>query len=565
ATWTETRETTNRVQVTNGLFAVQLGAVTPLSASLFSGNDVYFEITLPTPGTATCSTASCATWESAMTPRQKMATSAYAFNSETLDGLDSTAFGQLSAANTWTSTNTFNNAVSINNTVNVQSSSATAFSVGYGINPTLSVDNSSNRVNIGSTTTDANAFLLALDSYNNGTDPTGVNGTMYYNTNTSKFRCYQAGAWTDCIGAGGSGANAALSNLASVAINTSLISDTTNTDDLGSSSISWRAGYFGTSLNSPALRPATDGTSAFKLQNAGGTIDYLTLDTTNSRLTLGTSDTTGTLLVLDTKTNAGDPTGADGAMYYNSALAQYRCYRDGAWEPCGTDPIDRGWLISEEFMGGGTGTAGTIGANGWALATIGTTGTVSYNQAAIPPSATRPGILRLQTSTTINTGNTIYLGTTTGGSTTVAAGQVVKTAVAVSNAGSGQQTMRVGLHTEDVATTAPVSGVWWEADGTANANWRYCYGDGTTATCAASATAIAADTMVRLEIRVKTTGAGTSSADFIINGTTSSVTSVTIDSTTRLSPAISMFTQIAAQRNFYVDYYLVRGDSSTVR
>ncbi|MEO5690606.1 MAG: hypothetical protein ABIQ64_00265, partial [Candidatus Saccharimonadales bacterium] len=25
ATWTETRETTNRVQVTNGLFAVQLG------------------------------------------------------------------------------------------------------------------------------------------------------------------------------------------------------------------------------------------------------------------------------------------------------------------------------------------------------------------------------------------------------------------------------------------------------------------------------------------------------------------------------------------------------------
>ena len=42
ATWTETRETTNRVTVTNGLFSVQLGAVTPLSASLFSGNDVYF-------------------------------------------------------------------------------------------------------------------------------------------------------------------------------------------------------------------------------------------------------------------------------------------------------------------------------------------------------------------------------------------------------------------------------------------------------------------------------------------------------------------------------------------
>jgi len=49
------------------------------------------------------------------------------------------------------------------------------------------------------------------------------------------------------------GANTALSNLASVAINTSLISDTNNTDDLGSSGIAWRTGYFGTGVNSPLL------------------------------------------------------------------------------------------------------------------------------------------------------------------------------------------------------------------------------------------------------------------------------------------------------------------------
>ncbi|MCK9597894.1 MAG: hypothetical protein M0R06_02565 [Sphaerochaeta sp.] len=45
-----------------------------------------------------------------------------------------------------------------------------------------------------------------------------------------------------------SGASAALSNLSGVAINTSLISDTDNTDDLGSSSIAWKRVYFGTSL-----------------------------------------------------------------------------------------------------------------------------------------------------------------------------------------------------------------------------------------------------------------------------------------------------------------------------
>jgi len=44
------------------------------------------------------------------------------------------------------------------------------------------------------------------------------------------------------------GATTALDNLASVAINTSLISDTANTDDLGSDAIPWRTAYLSTSL-----------------------------------------------------------------------------------------------------------------------------------------------------------------------------------------------------------------------------------------------------------------------------------------------------------------------------
>ena len=43
-----------------------------------------------------------------------------------------------------------------------------------------------------------------------------------------------------------SGANAALSNLASVAINTTLVSDTDITDDLGTATIRWNVGYFAT-------------------------------------------------------------------------------------------------------------------------------------------------------------------------------------------------------------------------------------------------------------------------------------------------------------------------------
>ncbi|MFZ2202478.1 MAG: hypothetical protein WAV56_03715, partial [Microgenomates group bacterium] len=40
--------------------------------------------------------------------------------------------------------------------------------------------------------------LLVLDT--GSAEPTGTNGAMYYNTTTNKFRCYQNGAWSNCIG-----------------------------------------------------------------------------------------------------------------------------------------------------------------------------------------------------------------------------------------------------------------------------------------------------------------------------------------------------------------------------
>jgi len=66
-----------------------------------------------------------------------------------------------------------------------------------------------------------------------------------------------------------SGANTALSNLASVAINTSLISDTDDTDDLGSALIGWRTGYFTTSLVTPKV--TADTTAGLLIESANGT------------------------------------------------------------------------------------------------------------------------------------------------------------------------------------------------------------------------------------------------------------------------------------------------------
>ncbi len=122
--WDETRETTARVQVTNGLFATKLGEVTPIPASLFASGNLYFEITMATPGTATCNTASCASWESPMTPRQQMATSAYAFqaeNANSLGGVDSANFARRDTSNTFTgSTQVFQNTTNSTTAFQVQ-------------------------------------------------------------------------------------------------------------------------------------------------------------------------------------------------------------------------------------------------------------------------------------------------------------------------------------------------------------------------------------------------------------------------------------------------------------
>lgn len=99
----------NRVQITNGLFNIQFGDLTALSPVLFSGTyPLYLEVELPTPATASCATNGCAVFtEGAMTPRQPMASSPYAFNSDTLDGLNSASFAQLATTNFYTGANLF--------------------------------------------------------------------------------------------------------------------------------------------------------------------------------------------------------------------------------------------------------------------------------------------------------------------------------------------------------------------------------------------------------------------------------------------------------------------------
>lgn len=101
-----------------------------------------------------------------------------------------------------------------------------------------------------------------------------------------------------------------------------------------------------TSAGSDAMTiDADSGTIAVAGTLEAGSLQAASLDTaaasplsiaaTNATsVTIGTSDTTGTTLVLDTKTDAGDPTGVNGAMYYSADAGAFRCYQAGSWQDC---------------------------------------------------------------------------------------------------------------------------------------------------------------------------------------------------------------------------------------
>ena len=78
--WTEAQ---NAVPVANGVLAAQLGSVTPVPASVFNAGAVYLQITVD--GTP-------------LSPRQRLVSSPYAFNSAALSGRDYTAFVSTDAA-----------------------------------------------------------------------------------------------------------------------------------------------------------------------------------------------------------------------------------------------------------------------------------------------------------------------------------------------------------------------------------------------------------------------------------------------------------------------------------
>ena len=104
--WTEIRTSTDKVQVTNGLFSVLLGSVTSLSGVDFN-QDVYLELQVGGTGAPV--------WETLL-PRKKLGTVPSAFeagDAALFDGLATTSFAKLATNETISGAWVFNNILSI--------------------------------------------------------------------------------------------------------------------------------------------------------------------------------------------------------------------------------------------------------------------------------------------------------------------------------------------------------------------------------------------------------------------------------------------------------------------
>lgn len=146
-----------------------------------------------------------------------------------------------------------------------------------------------------------------------------------------------------------------------------------------------------TSTGTVSAKTTTNSTSGFVVQNAGNASQF-TVDTSNSRVYVGPTagDTTGTLLVVGNKTNAGDPTGVAGAIYYNASSQSFRCYQNGAWEEC-IRRARTSYYVYSDFTSEGADTQ-------FSFDSTGTGANISSSVSGGIPG--HPGVIQFQTGTT---------------------------------------------------------------------------------------------------------------------------------------------------------------------
>lgn len=292
----------------------------------------------------------------------------------------------------------------------------------------------------------------------------------------------------------------------------------------------------------------------------------LTVDDSGD-VTIGVSDTTGTVLALDTKTDSGDPTGSDGAMYYNSDSKNFRCRHNGLWQDCDFASLRSEWMFQDDFVSNTitTGTGADLGniGNNWTFVSIGTGGTLAKTNVGTDASnRDRFGVLQMNSPATVTTG--VHLRQDNTSMAGVPSNMIVEFAVGPVNAAAAtaqQQTARIGLH-DSTNSAAPTDGIYFMYTATTTAgNWQRC----TQATCVDTGVARTTTANQYQRFRIQTNSAGTS-VEFFINEASVGTASTNLPgATASYGPSINFNTVDATIRQWKIDYFQIKRNLTTLR
>lgn len=333
-----------------------------------------------------------------------------------------------------------------------------------------------------------------------------------------------------------------------------------------------------TSDNAINVKSSTNSTTAFQVLNSTN-IPQLNVDTTNSRVYLGPTagNTVGTTLVFGKKTDAGDPAGVDGAMYYSASRGTMRCFVDSAWSNCSNPTrLTHGYNIQEDFIGSSTGGksftcggANTNASHSWACSVVNGAPSVATVEA---DSAQRPGQAQLRSGTNIAGLASLYLSNGTTPAFFIGGGESFETAINIpilSNA-TERYIFRAGIcdvlasHATDCS-----NGVYFEYDSATSVNWRY-------ATAAAAARTKVSSTKIAAVgwTNLKFVANSNASISFYVKNAGDTVytligtTTTTIPSTNTNIGALMFYLDKQAgttNRNVTVDYVDYWNDLTTTR